>query len=532
MTNLDRLNSPMQEEFVKEWREAKMKEGYEKANLLSLFIDSHANLINDYARDYANKRLSTKKKGEIIDGMGIFNCTTSSQAMTFNLFCPFIEMLDRGLSENVSSIFSRLFPCQEIKEVINIDLEYYPQDLRENLFDTGAMDAIVWYLDQKAQRGFISFEIKYNEKLGRNETDLGGFIKIIKKLSLFTSEWEQMLMSRKQSSSQIYRNYVLAEAFAREGKYPNHLSVVLALNQNEEVVVEVQSFRNKLRDKNTITFLSIQNFISKTLELCDKQYIYLFEKFYHRYLDFPKLTSIENIRSLLKLESERYEKMNSIISGEQPKGQAYAYFPEGDLNYRWGEFIQVGHSTNIIGNVCLLQPNQKERGIIYSGYSPMPEEGFNCYEIEIDIIHENIIKLFYERHISLHKNDKIAGIIQIFYLNNNMHLKRKEVKSMNTTDILSDFTFKDYAHILKLQEKDVFKLPTYIGWGCISYKDSCYQEAEQIFNKVLIHNNYLYKSFDQNKFIGPRSVMDKMSLNENILSTRYRFVTGDSLSDF
>ncbi len=531
MPDLKRINEQMQEAFYEEWKKERIRENL-KTDLHSYFIISQANLVNSYARKYATKRISNKMQGEIIDSETIFRVQTSSQAMVFNLFTPFIQMMNQGFNSNVNAIFNHIFPEQKIKEITKIEIEYYPQDLRERLFDTGAMDVIVEYVDKKNQKGFIAVEVKYSEPLNHSEVDWEHFIECVKKTHAFTNEGERKLTNKIQQATQIYRNYVLAETYALEGGFESHHSVILALNQHKDALFEVQALREDIVHKDSISFLSLQCFIKKTLSVCDPQYINLFEKFNDRYLNFLKLASNEKVKKILRLELERYEMNINYINRNIPKYNAFAHFSKGTSNYRWREILQIGNSTDIIGNVFLFQPKLIEKHHpepLFFHHSPILHDGVPYYKFECDNeIYDNIFRLFYERHLSHYKNDYIEGVIQIFYLHNDMNITKKtEAKKKKSEGTLPKDAEKDYNFISKLQKKDFLLLPTYIGWGGIQVNHPFRRETEQIFNIVVTNNNYLNRKFDQNKFYTPETIMNRMIFTgENKLHIRYSFITG------
>ena len=127
--------------------------------------------------------------------------------MAFNLFCPFIEMLEKGKGKEVGSIFRAVFPDKGIKTVEQVELEYLHTDIEYYLNDKTAMDAIIRYVDNEGKKSFIAIETKYTDVLGTNSASKTMLHKAwIKRLAEFKKESEEKLLNNKKPISQIYRN--------------------------------------------------------------------------------------------------------------------------------------------------------------------------------------------------------------------------------------------------------------------------------------------------------------------------------------
>ena len=105
------------------------------------------NFVNEFTFNYAKGRVEKKQLHETIDEYRLFNNMLSSQPMAFNLFCPFIQMLEQGRGDIVSKIFQNIFPDKYISEVSKVGLEYLETKIENYLNDNTAMDAIVRYKD-------------------------------------------------------------------------------------------------------------------------------------------------------------------------------------------------------------------------------------------------------------------------------------------------------------------------------------------------------------------------------------------------
>ena len=92
----------------------------EQINMIIGGDETGKNFVNDFTFQYAKYRVEHKKKNETIDEYRLFNNLLSSQPMAFNLFCPFIEMLEKGKEKEVSAIFQAIFPEKGIEKVLDI----------------------------------------------------------------------------------------------------------------------------------------------------------------------------------------------------------------------------------------------------------------------------------------------------------------------------------------------------------------------------------------------------------------------------
>jgi hypothetical protein len=172
------------------------KNGKPQVNMLVDGEKTGKNFVNDFTFNYAKRRVENKQPHETIDEYRLFNNMLSSQPMAFNLFCPFIQMLEQGKAEVVSRIFQNIFPDKHIGEVTEVGLEYLHTDIKNYLNDLTAMDAIVRYKDTEGKPAFIAIETKYtdvlNEKTSRRRNV--EYDKWIKQLGMFKPDTEAELI--------------------------------------------------------------------------------------------------------------------------------------------------------------------------------------------------------------------------------------------------------------------------------------------------------------------------------------------------
>ena len=244
------------------------------------------NFVNQFAFEYAKKRVNNKQKNETIDEFRLFNNLLSSQPMAFNLFCPFIQMLEEGKTELVTSMIQKVFPEMDIKLVIEVGLEYLHTDVENYLNDKTAMDAIIRYIDNNGQPSFVAIETKYTDVLGTNTgSKKARYNEWIKRLGVFMPETEKALLNGSKPVSQIYRNFLLTESYGVTEKAGRCYSVILSPAKHPTTEEEVASLRDELKPEFRYKVISItlEDFIEKVLSICPEEEKAPFVYFSNRY---------------------------------------------------------------------------------------------------------------------------------------------------------------------------------------------------------------------------------------------------------
>lgn len=250
------------------------------------------NFVNKYSFNYAKSRVKNMQAHETIDEYRLFNNMLSSQPMAFNLFCPFIQMLENGKGDVVTRIFKAIFPDKFIGEVTEVGLEYLHTDIKNYLNDCTAMDAIVRYKDTNGKPAFIAIETKYTDVLGENTSNKDRaqdkYREWIKRIGMFKAEAEADLLSGKKAVTQIYRNFLLTECYGIVENANRCYSVVLAPAQHPTTEKEVASLKDELLPEYhyKISAVSLEDFIKITLKICPKGDKYPFWYFRERYLSY------------------------------------------------------------------------------------------------------------------------------------------------------------------------------------------------------------------------------------------------------
>lgn len=265
------------------------------------------NFVNEFTFNYAKHRVENIQPNETIDEYRLFNNMLSSQPMAFNLFCPFIQMLEEGKVEAVTSIFKSIFPDKCIGEVTEVGLEFLHTDIGNYLNDCTAMDAIVRYKDTDGKPAFIAIETKYTDVLGENTSGRQNvkYDYWIEKIGMFKPDTEaELIRSAKAAKTaenrkelkkllkgmkvvtQIYRNFLLTECYGIQEGAGRCYSVVLAPAQHPTTEKEVASLKDELKPeyRYKISAVSLEDFVERTLQVCPEEDKAPFLYFKDRYI--------------------------------------------------------------------------------------------------------------------------------------------------------------------------------------------------------------------------------------------------------
>ena len=254
---------------------------------------SGANFLEDYIFEYAKFRVDNRRKYETIESDRLFNNLLSSQPMAFNLFCPLRKMVE-CCPDVATDVIRAALPMYRIAKVTDVDLEFIPSDYKKLTGDKSAMDAIIRFEDDRGKSCFIAIETKYSENLGTNEASTKDrAIDVIKELKCFNAEVEQRINCEDVKLTQIYRNFLLSEAYGRSVDAESY-SLILAPSIHPSTEREVQSLCVELRDdfKRKVHSLTLESFVDGLLSKCPEEYMQTFEKFKDRYLNFVKASNI------------------------------------------------------------------------------------------------------------------------------------------------------------------------------------------------------------------------------------------------
>ena len=268
------------------------KKVYLLGNYIERGKESGANFLAEYIFDYAKYRVANKKPYETIDSDRLFNNLLSSQPMAFNLFCPLRKMVKESPDAAMLALRSAL-PMYPIARIIDIDLEFIPNNYKELTGDKSAMDAIIRFEDYDGKECFIAIETKYSENLGANEaSDKTRAIEIIKQLKCFHPDIEERIANSKIKLTQIYRNFLLSETYGIDVSAESY-SLIIAPKRHPSTGRELHSLVNELNAeyRHKVQSLSLEDFVERLIANCPPEYINIYNRFYNRYLDFRKIES-------------------------------------------------------------------------------------------------------------------------------------------------------------------------------------------------------------------------------------------------
>jgi hypothetical protein len=175
-----------------------------------------------------------------------FYDTSRSQHIPFNFFIPLIEE-----KELAKKTLNNLLKA-EIKNIENINIEFPPKS-KNPLKDRTSFDVFVSFSYDENKKGMVGIEVKYTEggyspgeteKKYINDPDSVYYV-VTRESGLYNKE--KIIRLKENAYRQIWRNHLLAYAFAKANNYDNFFSLTLYHDGNTH-------FRDAFRDYNA--FLS------------------------------------------------------------------------------------------------------------------------------------------------------------------------------------------------------------------------------------------------------------------------------------
>lgn len=234
-------------------------------NMLINGEKSGRNFISNTAFQYAIQRTLDKNINNdlTIDNYRLFNNMLSSMPMCFNLFSDLRELLtiDKILCTRVcKSLFKEI---NWISSVEYIGVEFIPTPIEKYTNDRTAFDALLIVKDEKGEKGLISIETKYTDLLGSNSSkNIERKNELIKRYKIFSSVIENDL--KKNGYQQIYRNYLLTFAYAKDRKCDNFCNIIISPTEDKVSKVELLELQNGLnKNKESIMKIDLDEFINR-----------------------------------------------------------------------------------------------------------------------------------------------------------------------------------------------------------------------------------------------------------------------------
>lgn len=252
-----------------------------------------------------NKKLQTDAKNELVaiqqrerltDEKRLFENLLSSQPLAFNIFLP----LKWHNFEVGNAVFNELFPFLNIKQIVDIKLEFVPGDGkgkndRKITTDNSCFDVYVEYRNDKNELGGIGIEVKYTESFSQSDywerTDYKKerYINAIEKYSAQFS-MENAKEYLQPTYNQLFRNQLLTE----EVKDKFGVSCILAVVYSEEDVKcinIVTEFLDLIKLKNSCVPISISQIVQSAMKFSENfpEMKSLYENIFNRYCNYDLL---------------------------------------------------------------------------------------------------------------------------------------------------------------------------------------------------------------------------------------------------
>ena len=178
--------------------------------------------------------------------------TKASEPATTSWLITYISMLWIVLTRGTRSL------------VKQVTLEFIPKEYKIITGDKSAMDAIVRYYNTDEKECFIAVETKYSESLGLNEAKDESTKRqerdVAVSLGVFTKEAEERIASGRIPLTQIYRNFLLSEAYGRREGLGSY-SIILAPSIHPSTSAEVASLYPELKEEHRDKLPLIRNLL-------------------------------------------------------------------------------------------------------------------------------------------------------------------------------------------------------------------------------------------------------------------------------
>ena len=257
--------------------------------------------------DARNELIAIKQRERLTDEKRLFENLLSSQPLAFNIFLPF-----KWHNFEVGNVvFKELFPFLNIKQLVDIKLEYVPGDGigkedRKITTDNSCFDVYVEYQNDKNKFCAIGIEVKYTESFSKSDywKETGEkkerYIKAIEKyFSQFSEQYTKDYLQ--PTYNQLFRNQLLTEEVKDKFKKDCILAVVYS-EEDSKCIDTVDNFRDLIKIENSCIPISISQIVQSAIKVSEKQPALksLYEDIYNRYCNYDLL----NKEILLNEEKE------------------------------------------------------------------------------------------------------------------------------------------------------------------------------------------------------------------------------------
>lgn len=227
-----------------------------------------------------NKNIDRK----VIQEPRIWNNLLSSQPLAFNLFGEL--KINKDLA---TTIFKKLYPERNLKEVTAIEFEYSPE--RRSIKyteDSSAFDVFIEYKTEKDKKGFFGIEVKYAEDLNDEpSTHKDSYENISIKSGIF--EMSNINRLKEKPIQQIWRDHLLTlSLFVTNKDYEIGDFIYLYPSANVNCEQGIEKYKQTFIKSAIPHFLplTIEKLTETIKENCTEKWITEFEE---RYLKFEKI---------------------------------------------------------------------------------------------------------------------------------------------------------------------------------------------------------------------------------------------------
>jgi len=221
--------------------------------------------------------------GKVIQEPRIWNNLLSSQPLAFNLFGEL-----KINKELATTIFKKLYPERNLKNVTAIEFEYSPG--RKNpkyTGDSSAFDVFIEYETEKEKKGFFGIEVKYAEDLhDEPSTHKKTYETISSESGIF--EMSNINRLKEKPIQQIWRDHLLTlSLFITNNDYEIGDFIYLYPMENMNCKSGIEKYKSTFKESIETYFkpLTIEKLVETIKVHCSDKWIIDFE---NRYLKFGK----------------------------------------------------------------------------------------------------------------------------------------------------------------------------------------------------------------------------------------------------
>ena len=246
--------------------------------------------------DAKNELAAIKQRERLTDEKRLFENLLSSQPLAFNIFLP----LKWHNFEIGSVVFKELFPFLNIKQLVDIKLEFVPgdgtgKDDRKITTDNSCFDVYVEYKNDKNEFGGIGIEVKYTELFSQSDywKETGHkkdrYIEAIQKYSTqFSMEYAKEYLQ--PTYNQLFRNQLLSEEVKDKFNKDCILAVVYS-EEDSKCIETVTKFSDLIKLENSCFPISIIQIVQSAIKASESfhEMKSLYEDIYNRYCNYDLL---------------------------------------------------------------------------------------------------------------------------------------------------------------------------------------------------------------------------------------------------